>query len=185
MKACGAFLVAAAVAAYVMWPQGDTVERERIDIVNTAPVKSDPTPHPLSRPAFWGLRPYSEPVVVPVTRRPEVQPPVEQTTVPLAADAGTVARDPQKELERTNLERRPHAAAQDHGKPRYYRKRPLQVDIKAMRRRGGYSYRAGDVIGTYGQSYVDTRQTPSGPFDHGFFFDSGIGPHGGNSPYLH
>jgi hypothetical protein len=26
---------------------------------------------------------------------------------------------------------------------------------------------------------------PAGPFDHGFFFDSGIGPRGGDSPYLH
>jgi hypothetical protein len=30
------------------------------------------------------------------------------------------------------------------------------------------------------------RQTEGGPFDHGFFFDSGIGsPHGGDSPYMH
>jgi len=29
------------------------------------------------------------------------------------------------------------------------------------------------------------RQTPGGPFDSGFFFDSAIGPHGGNSPYQH
>lgn len=28
------------------------------------------------------------------------------------------------------------------------------------------------------------RQTPGGPFDSGFFFDSGIGPNGGNSPYM-
>ena len=29
------------------------------------------------------------------------------------------------------------------------------------------------------------RQTYAGPFDHGFFFDSGTAPHGGDSPYLH
>ena len=29
------------------------------------------------------------------------------------------------------------------------------------------------------------RQTSAGPFDHGFFFDSGTAPHGGDSPYLH
>jgi hypothetical protein len=29
------------------------------------------------------------------------------------------------------------------------------------------------------------RQTPAGPFDHGFFFDSGMGLHGGYSPYQH
>lgn len=28
------------------------------------------------------------------------------------------------------------------------------------------------------------KQTPAGPFDSGFWFDSGIGPNGGDSPYL-
>jgi hypothetical protein len=69
---------------------------------------------------------------------------------------------------------------------RYYRKRrPMQVNIYA-RRRGGYSYSAADVVNTYRASpppYADVRQTPSGPFDSGFFFDSGIGPRGGNAPY--
>jgi hypothetical protein len=63
-------------------------------------------------------------------------------------------------------------------------------------RRGGYSYRAEDTINTYGDSrtrYGSTnsyrfwgtdRQSSSGPFDHGFFFDSGIGPRGGDSPYM-
>jgi hypothetical protein len=63
--------------------------------------------------------------------------------------------------------------------------------------RGGYSYSYRDVINTYGMSrarygsinsyrefFVD-RQTANGPFDHGFFFDSGMGPRGGDSPYLH
>jgi len=62
-------------------------------------------------------------------------------------------------------------------------------------RRGGYSYTPEDVINTYGNSrsiygsansYRDPmldRQTNFGPFDHGFFFDSGIGARGGNSPY--
>jgi len=72
---------------------------------------------------------------------------------------------------------------------RYYRRRrPLQVEIYAQRRRGGYSYRVPDIIGTNGRSpppYMHVRQTPSGPFDSGFFFDSGIGPRGGDSPYLH
>jgi hypothetical protein len=64
-------------------------------------------------------------------------------------------------------------------------------------RRGGYSYSAEDVINTYGDSrsiyggannYRDPmldRQTNFGPFDHGFFFDSGVGVRGGNSPYHH
>ena len=28
------------------------------------------------------------------------------------------------------------------------------------------------------------KQTPGGPFDSGFFFDSGMGQNGGNSPYM-
>jgi len=35
--------------------------------------------------------------------------------------------------------------------------------------------------------YLDpsiNKQTPGGPFDSGFFFDSGIGRNGGDSPYL-
>lgn len=63
-------------------------------------------------------------------------------------------------------------------------------------RRGGYSYSYQDSINTYGdsrslygatQSFRDPmldRQTNAGPFDHGFFFESGIAPRGGNSPYM-
>jgi hypothetical protein len=61
-------------------------------------------------------------------------------------------------------------------------------DYLGRRRIGGYSYRASDVTGTYGRSpppYLDVRQSPGGPFDSGFFFDSGISPRGGNSPYFH
>lgn len=62
-------------------------------------------------------------------------------------------------------------------------------------RRGGYSYVYQDVINTYGDSRGrygaatslrdpgSDRQTPAGPFDHGFFFDSPVAPHGGESPY--
>ena len=69
----------------------------------------------------------------------------------------------------------------------YSRKRPLTVTIY-RRRRGGYSYRAADVVSTYGAApapYLDVRQSPGGPFDYGFFFDSAIKPHGGESPYQH
>ena len=81
-------------------------------------------------------------------------------------------------------------------KKRSYRKGAPRVR-GYVARRGGYSYRPEDVIDTYGLSrslYGSTntyrnpwgdRQTTGGPFDHGFIFDSGIGPHGGNSPYLH
>lgn len=66
-------------------------------------------------------------------------------------------------------------------------------------RRGGYSYNQADSINTYGDSrgkYGSSnslrdpaldRQTNAGPFDHGFFYESGVGPgqHGGNAPFLH
>lgn len=66
-----------------------------------------------------------------------------------------------------------------------------------VRRGGYYSYSAADSINTYGDArslYGSTRyfrdwhsgrQSLSGPFDHGFFFDSGTHPRGGDSPYLH
>ncbi len=65
-----------------------------------------------------------------------------------------------------------------------------------VQRRGGYSYSYPDSINTYGDSrsnyggasvYRDPnldKQTVAGPFDHGFFFDSGMGGHGGDSPYM-
>src|SRR4051812_36780677 len=81
-----------------------------------------------------------------------------------------------------------HATSED-AKLRHYRKRrPLEVTIYGRRRIGGYSYGRADVVNTYGRSpppWLDVRQTPGGPFDSGFFFDSGMGLHGGNSPYQH
>jgi hypothetical protein len=75
-----------------------------------------------------------------------------------------------------------------HAKSGYHRKKsPLQVTIYG-RRIGGYSYRASDVTNTYGRSpppYEHVSQSPGGPFDSGFFFDSAIRPRGGNSPYQH
>lgn len=78
-------------------------------------------------------------------------------------------------------------------KVRAYRKKrpPLEIDIYAPRRRvGGYSYRAPDVASTYNSRnpppYMHVRQTPSGPFDSGFWFDSACcGLHGGDAPYPH
>lgn len=79
---------------------------------------------------------------------------------------------------------------------------PALADHKKQRARGqssehgGYSYSYADSINTYGDSrsnyggasaYRDPnldRQTTAGPFDHGFFFDSGIGQRGGDSPYM-
>src|SRR5262245_45335969 len=69
----------------------------------------------------------------------------------------------------------------------YQRKKtPLQVTING-RRVGGYSYRWRDVTNTYGGSpppYLDVTQSPGGPFDSGFFFDSAVKPRGGNAPYM-
>lgn len=64
------------------------------------------------------------------------------------------------------------------------------------RKKGGYSYDKSESVNTYGAPTrkkhsppgpPDFRdQTPSGPFDNGFFFDSGVGSlYGGNSPYMH
>ena len=89
------------------------------------------------------------------------------------------------------------ADATEHPKSAYYRKRARVYGYMGRRRVGGYSYSAQDVMNTYGltrglygsmNSYRDPfvdRQTSAGPFDHGFFFDSGIAPRGGDSPYLH
>jgi len=81
-----------------------------------------------------------------------------------------------------------YAGEARYGKARHYR-RPLEVTIYPRRRRvGGYSFGPSDVVNTYHRNpppYADVRQTPGGPFDSGFFFDSAIGPHGGNSPYQH
>jgi hypothetical protein len=82
----------------------------------------------------------------------------------------------------------------EHSQSTYYRGGPKVRGYVA--RRGGYSYTAEDAINTYGDarslfggasSLRDPsldRQTNSGPFDHGFFFDSGIGARGGDSPYM-
>jgi len=64
----------------------------------------------------------------------------------------------------------------------------LQALIQARSHFRQYSYGRADVVSTYGESpppWLDVRQTPGGPFDSGFFFDSGMGLHGGNSPYQH
>jgi hypothetical protein len=81
-----------------------------------------------------------------------------------------------------------YAAEPGPAKARHYRRRPLEVTIYGRRRIGGYSYSAGSVINTYNRRnpppYVDVRQSPGGPFDTGFFFDSAMPPLGGQSPYM-
>lgn len=78
---------------------------------------------------------------------------------------------------------------------RYSRKRGVRVRGFLERRGGYYSYTDSDVVNVYGgsrtlfgstNSYRDPfqdRQSIAGPFDHGFFFDSGTGPRGGDAPY--
>jgi hypothetical protein len=81
----------------------------------------------------------------------------------------------------------------EHAKKRYYSRGPLVVNIQARRRRGGYSYGVLETTSSPRHSpppYAEVHQTPGGPFDYGFFFDSGtglpgLGLHGGNSPYQH
>jgi hypothetical protein len=65
------------------------------------------------------------------------------------------------------------------------RDRTLELRSYKGRPVGGYSYKNPDVASTYGRSpppWLGVRQSPGGPFDSGFFFDSGI-PRGDNSPY--
>jgi len=77
-------------------------------------------------------------------------------------------------------------------KSRYKGKRA----VRGFLQRGGYySYVNEDVINVYGGSrtlygstntyrdFMTDRQTQGGPFDSGFFFDSGIGPRWNDSPY--
>jgi hypothetical protein len=80
--------------------------------------------------------------------------------------------------------------ADAEGTPRVHRRKraPMEIDIYAPRRRiGGYSYGVQDITSTFNRRnpppYAHVRQTPSGPFDSGFFFDSGIGPRAGDAPY--
>lgn len=89
----------------------------------------------------------------------------------------------------------PGVTLTEHPRAAYYRRGPQVRGFIA--RRGGYSYTYSDSIDTYGSPRTIygsapyardpqmSRQTSAGPFDSGFFFDSGSGPRGGDSPYLH
>ena len=75
-------------------------------------------------------------------------------------------------------------------KSRYSRKRSVRVRGYLVQRGGYYSYVDSDVIDTLEASrnlYRGTpfvgQQSPGGPFDSGFFFDSGMGPRWNDSPY--
>jgi hypothetical protein len=63
------------------------------------------------------------------------------------------------------------------------------VRVRGFLQRGGYySYTDQDAINSYAWTSVfrtplSDQQSPGGPFDSGFFFDSGIGPRFNDSPY--
>jgi hypothetical protein len=97
--------------------------------------------------------------------------------------------------QRAGTSYRRHVHVEHHATSRYHRRRPVRVRGFLARRGGYYSYTDADVVNVYGGSralygstntyrdpFVD-RQTTAGPFDHGFFFDSGTGPRGGDAPY--
>jgi hypothetical protein len=65
------------------------------------------------------------------------------------------------------------APAAGQQKTIYYRKRAARVrGYFAMR--GGYAYGRSDVTGSSRAPYAWVDQSPGGPFDSGFFFDSDI-----------
>jgi hypothetical protein len=77
-----------------------------------------------------------------------------------------------------------HKAA-ERGSQRIRPSRTIELRSYKGRPVGGYSYRDSDVASTYGRTpppWLDIRQSPGGPFDSGFFFDSGIS-RGNNAPY--
>lgn len=65
------------------------------------------------------------------------------------------------------------------------KEKPLRGVVRPAPRRGGYSYKY--LQGTNTRKFVDptlSAQSPSGPFDSGFFFSTPNAPHGGDSPYM-
>ncbi len=68
-----------------------------------------------------------------------------------------------------------------------------EIEAKPRKRRHARRPRQGSTaeeIARYFQLYggfIDpaiNKQSQGGPFDSGFFFDSGLGPNGGDSPYM-
>ena len=78
--------------------------------------------------------------------------------------------------------------------PGAYADEPVKKHKRTVRRRGReYAVEQGSTpeeiaryFALHGGNidpYIN-KQSPGGPFDSGFFFDSGIGPNGGDSPYM-
>ena len=82
----------------------------------------------------------------------------------------------------------PGARADDQGPPyrqKQHHARRAQPRAYAMER-GSTPAEIARYFALYG-GYIDpsiNKQSQGGPFDSGFFFDSGIGPNGGDSPYM-
>ena len=69
--------------------------------------------------------------------------------------------------------------------------KPLRVTVHPTQKRarrpiGGYSYsRTDSISAAETRRFIDPpRQSPSGPFDRDFFFDTPDSPRGGQSPYM-
>ena len=80
----------------------------------------------------------------------------------------------------------PSPQLSEHPNSRYYRGQGPQVR-GYVKRRGGYSYNYSDSIIDYRDTSIlrdyQTSRTQGGPFDSGFFFDSG-NTRQNDSPYL-
>ncbi len=113
--------------------------------------------------------------------------------VAVASAVAVLALMPASNAEAGSRAKSEQAQSGAHKKSSYYRGTRVRGYVQ---RRGGYSYSKQDTMNTYGDgrnrygssiSLRDPmldRQTSAGPFDHGFFFDSGIAPRGGDSPYM-
>jgi hypothetical protein len=65
--------------------------------------------------------------------------------------------------------------------------KPLRVTVTRHGKRiGGYSYKKSESISVKEilRFTNPPRQTPNGPFDSGFFFNTPTPPYGGSSPYM-
>jgi hypothetical protein len=77
-------------------------------------------------------------------------------------------------------------ARADEAQPKRHYRHARRHDRQATLRKGSTPAEIARYFQLYG-GYIDPTlniQTPGGPFDSGFFFDSGIRPNGGSSPYM-
>ena len=121
-----------------------------------------------------------------------------RTAIVLAAAVGMLVATGATEEAAASGKRRPATSAPVadsggvHPKSSYYRGPRVRGYVQ---RRGGYSFFYPDTINTYGgyRTIFGSGLTPAhpqyqrqgGPFDHGFFFDSGIGGRNSESVYAH